>query len=62
MPDDTYFVFCANLKDEHTGQIGVNTTTHKDVLDTVTDNAIRGLLYINEKLAGWALKLIPLLF
>jgi hypothetical protein len=51
-PDDAFFIFGANAENK---QIGVNTTTHKDIIATALDYAIRGIFWANEKLAGWAI-------
>lgn len=51
MPDDAFFVFAACPEKR---EVGMNLTTHKDILAQVLDYAIRGILWINGKLVGWA--------
>lgn len=51
MPDDGYFVFGASPTEK---QVGMNLTTYKDIADTALDYAIKGIFWVNEKLAGWA--------
>lgn len=59
MPEDIYFVYAANPgKEEEKKKIGMSSTTDKDVLQTIADYAIKGILWVNEKLYGWAIKVL----
>lgn len=57
MPDDLYFVFAVNPE---TTEVGVVTTTDKDVLRSVVDQALNGIFWAHGRLFGWAIgKLTP---
>lgn len=53
MPADILFVLAANPDEK---ELGMTSTTHKEVVDTVLDYAIRGIFWVNEKLFSWAVK------
>ncbi|KAF6756525.1 hypothetical protein DFP72DRAFT_1007593 [Ephemerocybe angulata] len=56
-PDDAYIVGAVGKDDSN---FALNATTHSDTLKTVLSDAIRGILFVNEKLAGWASgKILP---
>ena len=52
MPDDIFFVHAANADKK---ELGMTSTTHEDVLNTVLDKAIQGIFWVNEKLFSWAI-------
>ena len=51
-PDDVYVV---GGVDKNEGGLGLNATTDSDTLKTVLRYIIEGILFTNEKLAGWAM-------
>ncbi|VUC32741.1 unnamed protein product [Clonostachys rosea] len=51
MPDDL-LILCGANKDQ--GKVGMNSTTHSDILSTVTNYLTQGIFWVNEKLIGWA--------
>ncbi|KAI0682464.1 hypothetical protein C8T65DRAFT_674539 [Cerioporus squamosus] len=54
MPADVLFVLAATP--EGGREVGMTATTHKEVVDTVLDYAVRGIFWVNEKLFSWAVK------
>ncbi|KAF5372846.1 hypothetical protein D9758_001530 [Tetrapyrgos nigripes] len=52
MPDDIYIVFAINPKEN---KLGVTTTTHRDLVSTIIDYALKGVFWANSKLFGWAI-------
>ncbi|KAI1457896.1 hypothetical protein F4805DRAFT_457339 [Annulohypoxylon moriforme] len=51
-PDDAYIV---SGIDKEKNDFGLNATTHTDTLKTVLSYAIEGILWGNERLAGWSI-------
>jgi hypothetical protein len=51
-PDDAYI--CGGI-DKDKSEFGLNATSDSDTLKTVLSYAIQGILFMNERLAGWAL-------
>lgn len=51
MPDDLYLVCGTN---ENENKVGMNSSTDKAIMASVTDWLIKGVFFVNEKLVGWA--------
>lgn len=59
-PADAYMMFGV---DANSGTFGMNATQFRDVADQALNYAIQGILWVNEKMAGWAIKtILPLPF
>ncbi|KAI0689916.1 hypothetical protein BC835DRAFT_1281959 [Cytidiella melzeri] len=51
MPDDLHFVLAVNPQEK---LVGVATETHKDLVLTLVDYALRGIFWGHEKAISWA--------